>query len=76
MVTILPEGGGAMLAGGHCPLPGRKADHLTMAPDKCGAGCAGGYGRYWIARWVTAEDFYVALCEPLRYANLVIDGES
>jgi uridine kinase len=29
----------------------------------------------WITRWVAAEDFYVALCEPWRHADLVIDGE-
>jgi uridine kinase len=30
----------------------------------------------WITRWVAAEDFYVAVCQPWRYADLVIDGES
>ena len=29
----------------------------------------------WIARWVAAEDFYVAVCQPWRNADLVIDGE-
>jgi uridine kinase len=29
----------------------------------------------WITRWVAAEDFYVAVCQPWRYADLVIDGE-
>ena len=30
----------------------------------------------WITRWAAAEDFYVAFCQPWRYADLVIDGES
>lgn len=29
----------------------------------------------WITRWVAAEDFYVAVCQPWRNADLVIDGE-
>jgi uridine kinase len=29
----------------------------------------------WITRWVAAEDFYVAACQPWRNAELVIGGE-
>jgi uridine kinase len=29
----------------------------------------------WITRWVAAEDFYVAACQPWRNADLVINGE-
>ena len=29
----------------------------------------------WIARWVAAEDFYIAACQPWRNADLVVDGE-